>query len=217
MANFNQHTPGYRLPTETGGWAFECKNDADEPIPPFSVVEATGFEQPEPGRIVLKVKQSSGYGAQYKHYITGPTEIATGSYGLCSRAAVRAAYDTSDGTPLPGENWGPVEDDWKLRKESGGFKVLGKFDSGDIWVAPAPMLDVRCVLDEALADGDSAEATVHTKTGATSYTIEVHDVLPMDSGMELVSGTGILARWFEDWGKWVAMAATACPTEEEEA
>lgn len=217
MSDFTPHTPGYRSPTETGGWAVEVYNLEGEEVPAFAVVEAAGFEQPEPGRLVIQVQKPTTYGAQYRHWINGPTPIKPGEFGLCSRAAVRAAYDDGDGTPQPGENWGPVPGEWKLRKGSGGFKVLGKFDNGsEVWVLPAPLLDVRCVLNDALAAGGSAEAEVHDDDGATGHTIEVYDLLPMESGFELASGTGVLARWFEDRGKWVAMAAETCPTEEEE-
>ena len=210
------HVPGFRRPTEAfAGGAFECYNLESETIPAFSVVRAVGFEQPEIGRLALQVRQSNAYGSQYGHYVTGPGDISANGYGLCTQQPAVCTVDTNDSAPQPGESWGPVSGSYKLRKRSGGFRILGNLNSnvGLALVMPAPLLFVRCVLDEELTAGSSATGSVLDADGDTGHSIEVYDQLEMEAGQTMATGAGILAAWFEDWARWVAIAADECATD----
>lgn len=59
--------------------------------------------------------------------INGPEDIVYGKWGRAFSAAwpIAALYDTSDGTPTAGEDWGPGKDSFKLRQDIDGFITRG--------------------------------------------------------------------------------------------
>jgi hypothetical protein len=71
--------------------------------------------------------------------VNGPAKIPAGQYGQATVGQwERALYDTGDGTPALGEDWGAGNASWKLRKGKVGFKAWGGVDSGSaVFARPA--------------------------------------------------------------------------------
>lgn len=137
-------------------------------IPAYGVVRATGVTVVEPGRVVLSVDQPNTFGCQANCFINCPVAVGAGKYGYATRSApLVALYDTADGTPAFGEAWGPRSGSWKLKKNTGGFCVLGVTNStlGLALVAPLPMLTFRGKTTAgAIAKG--ATGTINIYAGA---------------------------------------------------
>ena len=207
------HDPGQRSPTAIfNAGVVACYNESSEEIPPYSIVRVSGFttDREEP---VLKVNKPNTYGSQYGHMITGPLKIAVGGYGVCQADWAICTVDGNDSAPNIGENWGPVDDSWKLRKRSGGWRIMGQPSSGRALVRLAPLLNIRVRLTEALAAGSNATASVYDVDGDTTYDVEVYDRLEMEAGYELPTDTYGYARWFEDWDKWLFTESADCEEE----
>jgi len=120
----------------------EFRNDSPETVPAYGVMRGTGVVVVEPGRVVLLGDKPTGFGCQQRGLLNGPSPVGAGKYGVCTRTGPAAAlYETADGTPAPGERWGPRAGSWKLRKHTGGFLVLGvtRSAAGLVLVEPAPM------------------------------------------------------------------------------
>lgn len=122
------------------------------------------------GYIDIKIKRPDAYGCQDNCLIVDQYGIdATGanSQGYAQiYPPFRAAYDSSDGTPAAGEYWGPRSGSYLLRKNTGGFIVLGPYDTTNHFclVLPSPMKSFR---GQPTADvGAGASGTVTIYTGA---------------------------------------------------
>lgn len=206
------HQPGSLPPTSIfHAGVFRCYNGSGEALPAFSVARQTGFELGENGEHIIQLGKPNAYGSQYSHCITGMTAIPAGSYGLCQADYAVCKYDS--GTPVVGENWGPISGEWTLYKRSGGWRVMGVVSSANklVLVQRAPLLTLRAKLDFALPTGSSATASVWDADGTdTTYNITVYDQLPMASGTELASGLFVYPTWFEDWQKWIVKVSEDC-------
>lgn len=143
------------------------RNDAGEPIPAFGIVRITGLAVLEPGRVVLTAGKPNTYGCQWQCMVNGPTPVDTGKYGVCSRGPfVAALYDTADSPPVAGERWGPRESTWKLRRNTGGFVVVGvtKSSAGLVLVQPAAMLSFVGKTDAAHNKGATGTISIYAGT-----------------------------------------------------
>lgn len=73
------------------------------------------------------------YGKLFVFNQTGDT--AQNEYGWCrfadstSDVPVVALYDSDDGDPAANQQWGPIYNSWKLRKNVQGYTVLGNVDT----------------------------------------------------------------------------------------
>ncbi len=75
-----------------------------------------------------------------------------------------AAYDNADGTPAANELWGPRSGTFLLKKNTGGFRVIGVYDSTNYYVLvwPEPMNTVFGKIASDCAPGATADLTVWT-------------------------------------------------------
>ena len=98
------------------------RNSSGETVPPYGVLQITGVETKN-GRQILVVTKPAG-GTLYA--VNGPSAVDAGRYGTCT-TDVRfiAAYDTGDGTPSSGAEWGPKSGQWTLDPDGAGYLVLG--------------------------------------------------------------------------------------------
>lgn len=176
---------------------FVFRNDAGELVPAFGVVRLTGVVVLEQARVVLTGAKPNAFGCQYQCAINGPTPVAAGKFGVCTQqGAVPALFEVSDGTPAAGERWGPRDAGWKLRKNTGGFAVVGVTNSGAsgpalVLVQPAPMLAFVGKTDASHAKSSTGTISIYAGTlGSES-----------DTGVNM---TGVFNRFADvDSGKWV--------------
>lgn len=176
-------------------------NDSGQTIPSFGCVLLKGGkgqksdtgEGPAQG-ICASVKRPDTYGCQHNALIVDQAWNGS-SYGYADKtfgaAQIQppfiAAYDSGDGTPAFGDMWGPRSGTFLLKKNTGGFYVIGVYDSAKHYalVVPFPM---RRVVVKNLTGSDIAK-------GATNGTVTIMTGTP---GAETSSGitlTNVLSRW----------------------
>lgn len=126
----------------------QFRNDSAYQVPAFGILRITGFNTSDPEQPFFTIDRPNTYGSQYLHAINGPLAIEANGYGECTLGQYNTAlYDTSDGTPAVGEMWGTRSGTFMLKKNTGGFVVLGVIYStyGMVLVAPDPMLQLVAV------------------------------------------------------------------------
>lgn len=146
------------------------RNDSSEQIPPFAVLRLTGLVVLEQARVVLTADKPNTFGSQYLCAVNGPTPVAAGKLGVCTREpGVAALYDSADGVPAFGERWGPRAGSWKLRKNTGGFVVHGVTNSAArlALVAPDPFVRFRGLTDAAIDKAASGTVSIYAWNGTT--------------------------------------------------
>lgn len=103
------------------------KNLSRETIPPFAVVWIDGAGVRPDQSPYLEARKPDWFGGQWLHFLNGPVSVEPEEFGACTSVfPAMAAFDSEDGEPSPGEMWGPRADDWTLRKNAGGFRVVGR-------------------------------------------------------------------------------------------
>lgn len=144
-------------------------NSTEEEIPAHAVIRISGTATDNQSTIFNGAKPNT-YGSQFSHYINGSEDVIAGQAGTCFdpralEGGVVALYDSDDGTPLFGEQWGPRSGTWKLKKSTGGFRVVGVVDSEEhlVLVTQDPFLRFRGITDASIAKG--ADGTVSIYTG----------------------------------------------------
>jgi hypothetical protein len=87
-----------------------------------------------------------------------------------------ALYDSTDGTPVFGEIWGPRDATNKLKKYTFGFQILGILDSINflVLVQRAPMLRFRGTAAADIASHAAGQALIYFRTSSTVYNSEVN-------------------------------------------
>lgn len=102
-------------------------NDSGETIPAFAAMRISGIVA---STLEFKVAKPNSNNAVNNILFNGPVEIPAASFGIGTAdtpAGVR--YDTADGTPSNGDEWGVSSADWKLRNARNGFLIQGVIDS----------------------------------------------------------------------------------------
>jgi hypothetical protein len=107
-------------------------NQSGEDIPPGSILRVTGFSRRIGGQTIVTVDKPNTYGSQDLHFISNwcVANVIDGGYGTCQPIAypMLVAYKASDGDPEIGEFWGPRNDEWVARKNTGGFRVVDLYE-----------------------------------------------------------------------------------------
>lgn len=171
-------------PFDSQQW-LEFVNNNSAQVPVYGIVRVTGVQIVEPGRVVLTVDQPNTYGCQANCFVNGPVPVNDGAYGYCTRSGtIVGLYDSSDGTPVYGDAWGPRSGSWKLRKNTGGFFCLGPTNTGQSLALFAP-LPMRTFLGKTVSKiSKGTTGTVNIYTGSLGS--------ETDSGVTM---TGVLSRW----------------------
>lgn len=100
----------------------EIYNDGSDDIPPYAVCRVTGVDE---GSNIFLVDQPNA-DSQREIVINGPIGVPAGFYGQAHRAdPCTVLYETADGTPASGEDWGTKNGSWKIHKGNTGFRILG--------------------------------------------------------------------------------------------
>ena len=123
--------------------------------------------------------QPNVYGCRQNFFINGPEPVTAGAPGLAQRGPrYLIAYDSADGTPIGEDRWGPRNGTYLLKKNTGGFRVLGIWDSGNhILIAESePMWTVRGTIASDLAP--DANGTLTVVTGAFGSEVSTGQTIP---------------------------------------
>jgi len=108
-------------------------NGAGEEIPGFALLRVTSTDSDG----LITVGKPNEDSAQLL-LVNGPTPVASGGRGDCTfDFPIHMLYDTGDGTPAVGEEWGSANGSWKLNSGKGGFLILGGATSGRVLAARA--------------------------------------------------------------------------------
>jgi hypothetical protein len=190
----------------------EFYNDSGEEIPAFGVMRISGMRKKD-GRPVIECKKPHTFGSQGQHRINGPVPVESSQYGVCLVGNhVAALYDTADGTPAFGESWGPRDATWTLKKNTGGYRVLGNADTtnGVVVVVSVPMMGFFGKTDAAHAKG--ANGTVSIFWGSDAGTDTTENMTSVYNLFASVSSAkNVRCEWQGDMdGKQFALTAGEC-------
>lgn len=174
-------------------------NDSGNTIPPFGLGFFKGAEGqhtdtgegPAQGKCA-KLKQPDAFGCQNNCVVTDEgidgTGIANAAFGAAQiYPPFIAAYDNADGTPAFGESWGPRSGTYLLKKNTGGFRVLGVYDATNHYalVWPEPL---RRILVKNLTGSDIAK-------GATNGVVTIMTGTPGAETSTGITISNVLSRW----------------------
>lgn len=163
---------------------FNVYNGANSAIPAYGVALFNGAQMEASSVPLPLLKQPDTFGCQYNFAIASPSGIPSSATGLAQMVGwgpLIAAYDSADGTPSAGQCWGPRNGTWLLKKNTGGFRILGVWDSSNHWalVWPEPMTSFRGQPTADIAAGNSGTVTIYTgaygseaSTGVTKSSIQ---------------------------------------------
>lgn len=109
------------------------KNASGQAVPARGIIQITDALAIGRARVLKAVKPIDDDADKLLYYINGPTEIPNNKTGQASRGlhATWALFDSADGTPEFGEEWGPKDGSWKLRKGEKGFIIVGEPNGDD--------------------------------------------------------------------------------------
>lgn len=95
-------------------------NQSGETIPPWSCMR---MEQTLEGLYAYKPNEETNQQVMFN----GPMPVVSGGSGLATfDEPIEAAFNTDEGPPLVGEEWGPVDGEWRLGAGGVGFACLGQ-------------------------------------------------------------------------------------------
>jgi len=186
------------------------RNDSGEEIPPFACMRITGTIAMASGEIGFLVNKPNAFGAQYSHIFNGPIPIKAsgtstqingeGTIGL----AVAALYDSADGTPAFGQSWGPRDSTWKLKKNTGGFRVMDYYtpDTANsvVVVQSVPMLSMIGKTDAPISSGTSGTVSIYwSSLGYGGLTDTTVNVIAYNRFADVATGKWVSMTWYP-WG-----------------
>jgi len=151
----------FRAPNTQKGKSF--KNNSGSTIPAYGIIRIAD-RTAIGSAYVYDARQPNTYGSQYTHFINGSQDILDTKYGrLFEDDVIRVLYDSADGTPAFGERWGPRNGTFKLKKDTGGFYVLGEPDTTlhTVLVKREPMTTVRGKPTADVSPGGSATLDIY--------------------------------------------------------
>lgn len=179
----------------------EFKNGAGEDIPAFGCIRLSGLTIPETGRVTRTGNKPNTYGSQYLHAFNGPVVCKSGEYGMCVIGQEMVAlYDSSDGTPAFGEKWGPRDATWKLKKNTGGFQIVGVTNSTKALalVVQSPMLSFIGKTDSSHAKSASGTISVWAGTTIGSESDTTANITAYNRFAAVGSGKWVRCEWNND-------------------
>lgn len=106
-------------------WPIRVRNVSSELAPPFALLKA-GVPSQANSEEVYNV--SKPLGATGAFFVNGPIAIPPSGYGSATAATPAIAqFNPFDGTPAPGQEWGPnpLTSSWYLSASGKGFPILG--------------------------------------------------------------------------------------------
>ena len=176
-------------------------NNSGETIPAFGVMqiyaETTLTDSAGVTSSIYVVKKPDTTFQRFS-LVNGSDTVAANAYGTGSFVDIpdRVLYDSSDGTPVAGQVWGPYPSSWKLRRHMYGFRILGNVNTATT--------HVRCLQDPVSTGVLGKTDASHAKgaTGTVSVWKGDHSA---DSGANIASvynsfGAVSSGKWVKvDW------------------
>ncbi|MDE2098970.1 MAG: hypothetical protein KGL39_17080 [Patescibacteria group bacterium] len=190
------------------------RNDNAGTVPAHSLMRITGAATVGTGAATQRVvtcDQPNIFGSQYNVIINGDEDVASGAIGQTAGGPVQfAAYDTGDGTPVTGESWGPRSGTWKLKKNTGGFQVVGNAVNGYVQVQRVPWLSFRGVSSGAITAGSLSGSVISLGSGTVKVYINNTivtgvTVTAKNSHTAIGDNKIVECNWFDN--QWNALAA----------
>lgn len=176
-----ERTPVQGLRYRTGttfvpDWYTDVYNgEASQDCPGYGVMLTNGIQSlgSDMADYVPKLKRPDTYGCQWNAFIAGPDGIdhqSRGAAQMADHGQYVALYDDADGTPASGEMWGPRASTFKLKKNTGGFQVLGVVNSTRklVLVRTAPFLQFRGVTNGAISSDARGTVSIYYRNSSTS-------------------------------------------------
>ena len=160
---------------QPGADAFQIpfRNDSNETIPAYAAMRVTGVVTTMSIPVITVAKPSSTFQGLY--LINGPLPVASSgelpAFGTWADQAGFVLYDDAN-TPALGEEWGPYDGSWEIKKYRYGFTILGAAASGIVGVVQRQVDKVYGQTDAAINKGSSGTVSVYDGNNAdTSHNI----------------------------------------------
>jgi hypothetical protein len=160
---------------QPGADAFQIpfRNDSNETIPAYAAMRVTGVVTTMSIPVITVAKPSSTFQGLY--LVNGPLPVASSgelpAFGTWADQAGFVLYDDAN-TPALGEEWGPYDGSWEIKKYRYGFTILGAAASGIVGVVQRQVDKVYGQTDAAINKGSSGTVSVYDGNNAdTSHNI----------------------------------------------
>ena len=190
-----------------------ARNPGTEEIPPFACVKVDGAMFRGDDQIIFNLSKPDTFGAQWGHAFNGPRPLAVGGgddYGQITVGPLAVGmYDTADGTPEIGQFWGPRSGDWKLRKSTGGFRVVSIATANEypdqrtdlVVVQQWPMLHLVGKADAAIGSAASGTVSIYWRdtSGVTLTDTTVNITAYNRLENSIAANDWVILNWFS-WG-----------------
>ena len=198
-------------------WFWFQNGDAGD-MPANAVMKLTSWSAADPEKPFFSAVKPTAFGAQFSHAINDNAVVGTGQWGRCYlMQTVPALYDDADGTPAFGEIWGPRDNTWKLKKNTGGFRIAGTVDTTNkyVLVQPYPFLDFRGIADGTIGADARGTVSIYYRNASTSSPFYTDTTVNMDNVVNdldasVSSGAMVRVRWeprSDGTGDWVIYQA----------
>jgi hypothetical protein len=138
------------------------ENQSGQDIPPYSIIEASGWQMPDPSGSDVSVTSPIVLGEQpgdpinpFACYITGAATVPAGGNGVCARPTldlpllVAIAGAQTDANDSPYRLVGPVQGSWQVARDYPGFMMLSQPQQGYALIAPAPSAQMQLYMTVA--------------------------------------------------------------------
>jgi hypothetical protein len=194
-------------PTENqnGADAFQIpfRNDSGETIPAYAAMRVTGVVTAASVPVITVAKPSSTFQGLY--LVNGPLPVASSgeipSFGTWADQAGFVLYDDAN-TPAMGEEWGPYDGSWEIKKYRYGFTILGGATGGSTDIVGVVQRQVHVVFGKSSAGitaGSNGTVTIYDGNQTTTG----HNISATNrTEIAIGANTWCEASWFG--GTWFA-------------
>jgi hypothetical protein len=193
---------------QPGADAFQIpfRNDSNETIPAYAAMRVTGVVTTMSIPVITVAKPSSTFQGLY--LVNGPLPVASSgelpAFGTWADQAGFVLYDDAN-TPALGEEWGPYDGSWEIKKYRYGFTILGAAASGIVGVVQRQVHVVYGKSSAGITASGSGTVTIYDGNQTTTG----HNISATNrTGIAIGANTWCKATWLG--GTWFA-EAWECP------
>jgi hypothetical protein len=187
---------------QPGADAFQIpfRNDSNETIPAYAAMRVTGVVTTMSIPVITVAKPSSTFQGLY--LVNGPLPVASSgelpAFGTWADQAGFVLYDDAN-TPALGEEWGPYDGSWEIKKYRYGFTILGAAASGIVGVVQRQVTTVYGKSSAGITAGSNGTVTIYDGNQTTA----AHNISATNrTEVAIGADTWCEARWFG--GTWFA-------------
>jgi hypothetical protein len=189
---------------QPGADAFQIpfRNDSNETIPAYAAMRVTGVVTTMSIPVITVAKPSSTFQGLY--LINGPLPVASSgelpAFGTWADQAGFVLYDDAN-TPALGEEWGPYDGSWEIKKYRYGFTILGAAASGIVGVVQRQVDKVYGQTDAAINKGSSGTVSVYDGNNADTS----HNITAINRFANVAISKKVICTWLG--GTWFLSSA----------